>query len=400
MTVRALPVRGIMAAAVLVLLAVLMLRMLGGSRPRAGARATLALQQTLGGDDTAGYARAIEPREFTFPHDYGPHPGFRTEWWYITGNLDGENGERFGWQLTFFRSALAARMPARPSPWATRHAWMAHFALTDGARNEHHAFERFSRSALGLAGAEAAPFRVWLDRWTLAGDTAAGEFFPLRAIAAADDIAIDLVLGAGKALVAQGERGLSRKGAETGNASYYWSFTRLPTTGTVRVGGRDFNVQGASWLDREWSTSALADGVTGWDWFALQLADSTELMFYRLRRDDGTTDAFSAGTWVDARGVAHHLDADDVSIEVLDSWRSPLDGAVYPARWQLRVPSIMLALEIAPVVADQELNVSVRYWEGAVDVHGERAGSTVRGRGYVELTGYGESGSGTIERTR
>lgn len=400
MTARTFPLRGLALAAAVVVLAAILLRVLGGGEPRSP-RATLALLETLGGDDTAGHARATEPQPFTFPRDYGPHPAFRTEWWYITGNLDGESGERFGWQLTFFRSALSAAMPERATPWATRQAWMAHFALTDGSRDRHHAFERFSRGALGLAGARAAPFRVWLDAWTLESDTSTGTFFPLRAVAAAGDIAVDLVLADAKPLVAQGDRGLSRKGDAAGNASFYWSFTRIPTTGSVRVDGREVRVSGDSWLDREWSTSALADGIAGWDWFALQLDDATELMFYRLRRDDGTTDRFSAGTWVDSRGSARHLDADDVSIEVLATWRSPLDDAGYPARWRLRVPVLELDLVVTPIVANQELNVSIRYWEGAADVGGERGGAPVRGRAYVELTGYGAStGTRTIERAR
>jgi predicted secreted hydrolase len=358
-------------------------------------RATLSLEQTLGGD-AAGHQRAFEPRTFLFPRDHGAHPDYRNEWWYLTGNLESDDGRRFGYQLTLFRTALAPDSPERESAWATRQAWMAHFALTDVEAGRHHAFERFARGAIGLAGADSTPFRVWLESWSIeAGGTS---ILPLRVRAEQSNVAIDLVLRDGKPFVLNGDAGLSRKGREPGNASYYYSFTRLPSTGTVTVDGHRHAVSGASWIDREWSTSALAPGVSGWDWFAIQLDDSTELMVYRLRRDDGSTDPFSAGTFVDAEARTVHLGADDFAIDATAHWSSPVDDAPYPARWTLRVPSLDLSLDVAPVVADQEHTASFRYWEGAVDVTGSRAGNDVGGRGYVELTGYagaGASRSGT-----
>ena len=182
---------------------------------------------------------------------------------------------------------------------------MGHFALTDVADNRHYHFERFSRGALGLAGAQATPFRVWLEDWALTG--AEADLFPLRLRAREGDIALDLTLDAGKPVVLQGDRGLSQKSAEAGNASYYYSHTRMPTQGTVSIGGRNFTVSGASWLDREWSTSALGPDQSGWDWFALQLDDGRELMFYRLRRKDGGMDSFSTGTLVEADGQTRRL---------------------------------------------------------------------------------------------
>ena len=352
--------------------------------------ARLEVAAALSGQAVEGYARAFEPRSFSFPADHGPHPAFRTEWWYFTGNLDAAGGRRFGYQLTFFRSALAPDPPARDSAWATRDAWLAHFALTDTAAESFRSFERWSRGALGLAGARVEPLRVWVEGWS-AEAVEPGAPFPARLRAAAEGVAVDLVVEQGKPPVLQGERGLSRKSAEPGNASYYYSLTRMPTRGTVTSGGERFGVSGLSWMDREWSTSALGPDQVGWDWFALQLEDGRDIMLYRLRRRDGTIDPASSGTFVEPDGASRTLAPEEVVLEVLDRWPSPRSGASYPARWRLRVPAARIDLEIRPVLADQELDVSFRYWEGAVDVEGESGGRPVRGRGYVEMTGYAEA---------
>ena len=341
----------------------------------------------LGGEDPGGFARATAPREFRFPADHGPHPEFRHEWWYFTGNLRAPGGRRFGYQLTFFRFALSPRPPARRSQWATTQAYMAHFAVTDAQGIRFHHFERTGRGALGLAGATAHPFRVWLDDWSAEGSESST--LPVRLRAAEGSAAVDLVLDTGRAIVPQGDRGLSRKGAAPGNASHYYSMTRLSTRGTVRVDGVSFPVEGNSWLDREWGTSSLEKGQVGWDWFALQLSDGRDLMFYRLRRDDGGTDPFSAGTLVLPDGSYRPLSPDDVRIEDLESWRSPESDVRYPSRWRLRLPREALELEVFPRLADQELRTAVRYWEGAVGVRGTSRGEPVEGEGYVELTGYG-----------
>jgi predicted secreted hydrolase len=353
---------------------------------------SLKVADALGGGDggAEGYTRAFEPREFHFPEDHGPHPGFRTEWWYWTGNLSTADGRDFGYQFTLFRSALAPGDEAqRASAWGTRQVYMGHLALSDIGGGRFHTTERFSRGALGLSGARAGPFRVWLEDWSAeaAGDGA----LPMRLTARGEGVSLSLVLEAGKPPVLQGERGLNQRGPEPGNASYYYSLTRMPTRGQVTVDGRVYEVTGQSWMDREWSTSALGEDQVGWDWFALQLSDGSELMYYQLRRRDGTADAFSAGTLVPARGEPVRLSREDVRLEVLDTWRSPRGGAAYPARWRLAVPSRGLTLDITPALADQELPVSVRYWEGSVRLSGTHAGQPVRGRGYVELTGYADT---------
>lgn len=335
-----------------------------------------------------GFARASEPRTFVFPADHGPHPDFRNEWWYFTGNLESADGRRFGYQLTFFRIALAPEVPTTGSRWRTNQLYMAHFAVSDFASESHHGFQRFGRGAAGLAGARNPPLQVWLDHWELQAEDPSG--FPLRLTAAESGLAIDLRLVPEKPIVLNGDRGLSRKSAEAGNASYYYSATRLSTEGDVRLGAETFEVSGNSWLDREWSTSALAADQQGWDWFALQLEDGRDLMLYRLRRTDGSADPASAGTLVDSDGEARHLVADDMDFEVLDHWRSPESGIRYPRRWQLNLPRDDLVLEVIPEFDNQEMDVVVRYWEGAVRVQGRQGDRPLAGRGYMELAGYGE----------
>jgi len=344
----------------------------------------------LGGEDPGGFARATAPRVFRFPDDHGPHPEFRHEWWYFTGNLRTPGGRRFGYQLTFFRFALATDPPDRVSRWATNQAYMAHFALTDVEGRRFRYFERTGRGALGLAGATARPLRVWLDDWSAEGKNAST--LPIRLRAAEEEASIDLVLDTARPIVLQGDRGLSRKSAAPGNASYYYSMTRLATRGSVRVDGVSFPVEGNSWLDREWGTGSLEKGQTGWDWFALQLSDGRDLMFYRLRGEGGVTGPFSAGTLVLPDGSVRRLSPDDVRIEPLGYWKSPESGALYPSRWRMLLPSEGLTLEVVPRIADQELRTSIRYWEGAVGVRGASRGEPVEGDGYVELTGYAETG--------
>ena len=352
--------------------------------PRQPIQASVAVREALA-EDRAGFARALVPRPLSFPEDHGPHPDFRTEWWYYTGNLETPTGRHVGFQLTFFRVALSSTEEPRGSAWATRQLYLAHFAVTDTAGGRFHAASRTSRAALGLAGAQAAPFRVWVETWSAQGEGGA-----TRLRAQEGDVAIDLVVSPAKPVVLQGDRGLSRKGPEPGNASLYYSFTRMATRGSVRLGAETLQVSGEAWMDREWSTSALGAGVEGWDWFALQLDDGRELMVYLLRRRDGTIDPFSAGTLVTADGTARPLQAADVGIETLAHWSSPHSGVRYPARWRLSVPSAELRLEIEPRLADQELRVGTRYWEGAVTLTESSTNRPLRGRGYVELVGYAE----------
>ncbi len=336
------------------------------------------------------FARAEEVRQLEFPKDFGPHEDFQTEWWYYTGNLNAENGRAFGFQLTFFRRALvgSAQRAARTSGWATNQVYLAHFALTDASSNQFQAFERFERGAAGLAGAEGVPdYRVWLQDWTVE-QTGVGVY---HLAAAQDGVGINLELKDVKGPILQGEQGYSQKGPQAGNASYYVSQTRLEASGDVMVGGERLKVSGLSWMDHEFSTSALSSGQVGWDWFSIQLDDGSELMLYTIRREDGSIDPFSKGTVIGADGQTRALNAGDFKIDALDTWKSPHSGGIYPARWKVEVPSEGLTLTVDPLIADQELNLSFIYWEGAVKVSGERGDKALTGKGYVELTGYAQS---------
>ena len=347
------------------------------------------LSALLNAESNVGFAMAMELRTFVFPRDHGPHPEFRNEWWYMTGNLDATDGRRFGFELTFFRFALAPELPESESAWRTNQVYVAHLALTDADGQQFFVAERFSRGALGLAGARSSPLRVWIDDWEIAATDVDAETENWRLQASDDDFALSLQLVAGKAPVLNGVNGLSQKSAEAGNASYYYSITRWQTDGQVRLGNDEFTVSGLSWLDREWSSSALASDQQGWDWFALQLSDGSELMFYRLRKTDGSQDVFSGGTWVTSDGTSRHISGDRISISATKTWSSP-EGGTYPSSWEIRFPESGLALEVVPVMDDQELFTTVRYWEGAVDVTGTRDDIEITGRGYVELTGYAD----------
>ena len=345
------------------------------------------LSELLRDDSTDRFPKAVEPREFRYPQDHGPHEIYRNEWWYFTGNLDADDGRRFGYELTLFRFSLTPDQPAtRNSKWTTNQVYVGHFAITDVAGRQFLVAQRYSRGSLGLAGAADSPLRIWLDDWSIEVDDSGDQW---RLTASDERIEINLSLDAVKPVVLNGDRGLSQKSAEAGNASYYYSIPRLDTAGTVRVDDESINVVGQSWLDREWGSSALARDQRGWDWFALQLSDGSDLMFYTLRRNDGSPDEHSAGTFITADGRATPLSISDVSIDVLDTWDSERGGR-YPARWRMEIPSRDLSVEVTPVMDNQELITNVRYWEGAVDVSGQSRGEPISGRGYVELTGYAD----------
>jgi len=342
--------------------------------------------------DLSGFARADKPRQFKFPADFGAHPDYQTEWWYYTGNLDTADGHHFGYQLTFFRRALQPPDNAAPraSDWATQQVYMAHFALTDVRAGRFEAFERLSRSAGGLAGAQASPYQVWLDDWSVK-ETGANT---TQLHAAKGDLAIDLTLTDTTGPVLQGDHGYSQKGSEPGEASYYYSLPHLESHGDIMVGAVSYQVSGLSWMDHEFSTSALAIDQVGWDWFALQLSNGSELIVYQIRKADGSIDPFSSGTLIAPDGSSTQLNRADFQIIVETTWKSPHTQATYPSRWRLNVPSINLSLEIEPYLADQELNLSYSYWEGAVHFSGTAAGQVVNGDGYIEMTGYANSMSG------
>ncbi|MBT3450105.1 MAG: carotenoid 1,2-hydratase [Bacteroidetes Order II. Incertae sedis bacterium] len=340
--------------------------------------------------DTTGYERATGPIDFSFPEDHGAHPTFKTEWWYYTGNVIGTDGRRFGFQLTFFRSALSPMVGISDDPesdWISDQLYMAHFSMSDVENETFYASERFSRGSLGLAGAEGIPYRIWLDDWS-AEQVSEASFFPTRLIASEGDVSLDLVVDEGKPAVYQGDRGYDQKGDDPGNASYYYSFTRLPVDGTISIGEERFVVSGQAWKDHEWSTSALGEAEVGWDWFSLQLSDGRDLMVYSLRQNDGSESRHAVGMVHDENGTSRRLNVGEYTIETNANWTSPKSGITYPSRWTLSIPSESVELEITPRIPNQELNVTIQYWEGAVSVEGISNGSPVTGSGFVELTGY------------
>jgi predicted secreted hydrolase len=379
------------SAALLVALMIAGWAVLRPPEARSEARATVAGLQRDANSDR--FARALQVRPFEFPRDHGPHDDYQTEWWYYTGNLLDPSGRHFGYQLTFFRRALVppderAQLAGRPSAFAFNQVYFAHFALTDSAAGEHVSFERYSRGAAGLAGAQASPYRVFVEDWSAASIAADGDATRVRLVAAQDGYAIDLTLTNMKPLVFHGDRGLSQKSPNPENASYYYSMTRLATKGRIVTPRGTFSVRGLSWLDREWSTSALDDDTAGWDWFSLQFDDQREIMFFKLRRKERGETNFAKGTYIAADGEAALLRQGDVQLDVLERWTSPHTGATYPVRWRMAIPRDGLEIEIAARIPDQEMRLTQLYWEGAVTFEGRSSDGPVRGMGYVEMTGY------------
>jgi predicted secreted hydrolase len=343
---------------------------------------SISVASRMGSKTDAGFQRVTEPREFVFPLDHGPHKQYATEWWYFTGNLTGQHGHTLGYQLTLFRIGLKPGTASGDSDWRSHQIMMGHLAVSDIKNVRHWSEERFSRLGAGLAGAETTPLNIWLGSWTIRGQSES-ELFPLQLRADTPEIAIDIKLDEpAKPMVLQGDQGFSRKGEGSGNASYYYSFTRLPTSGSIRIGEQDFQVMGNSWFDREWSSSALAPDQAGWDWFALQLEDGRDLMFYRMRDKQGRAQVFSGGVLVDQNGDSIKLNLQNTHLEPIAHWKSD-DGIRYPLRWKLGIPGQQIDLTIEAAFEDQEMQHSVRYWEGAVRVTGSH-----RGLGYLELSGY------------
>ncbi len=350
-----------------------------------GIGAGLRVNTVLGGV-SEGYAKAVEPREFVFPDDHGPHPAYRSEWWYVTAVLVDDAGRDFGMQFTLFRQALNPT-PTGSGPWHTAQAYLAHLAVTDVSAGEHLHAQRFSRGHPQLAGAQAAPFRAWIEDWRL--EELAAEPFTVELGATAEDFGVALAFAQTQPLVLQGDAGLSHKGP--GQASYYYSMPRLRTEGVLSLDGRDVAVRGWAWLDREWSTSVLGDHLKGWNWFALQLDDGRSLMAFSLTRKDGARDPYDHGLYVAPGGTGRRtLAASDYQLIPERFWQAP-DGAAWPVAWRLRFNPGVEAVGgeewlLEAMLDDQLMDVGLTYWEGIVAVR-DAAGNRL-GRGYMELTGY------------
>ncbi|HEV7923430.1 MAG TPA: lipocalin-like domain-containing protein [Thermoanaerobaculia bacterium] len=345
----------------------------------------LLLASAARGADRAGkdgFLLALPGYELAFPRDHGSHDGYRTEWWYYTGHLTAEDGRRYGFEVTFFRVGVSTAPIG--NRWDLRHVALAHFALTDISAGKFRYYEKLSRDSPFTAQAASGHLDVFNEGWR--AWTAPDGSWRLTAAAGSD--AVDLTLVTSKPPAVHGENGISIKAPVEGYASHYYSMTRLEVTGTVN--GR--RCRGLAWMDHEFGSSALREGQQGWDWYAIQLDNETELMLYVIRRADGTPDLTSSGSLITSEGEVVPLKHDQMKIEALSRWRSPRSGATYPMGWRVMLPRLGILLTLDPLLRDQELitkgSTGVTYWEGAVDISGQFNGIAVKGDGYVEMTGY------------
>ena len=348
-------------------------------------------------EDKSGFLSVSGPCNLVFPKDHGSHPGYRTEWWYYTGNLEAETGNRYGFQLTFFRSQIIApgdekRWPQPPSAWRTRQIYLGHAAITDIFKKRHLQSELMARGTLGMAGVsqEAIDTIVFIKNWST---KIGADRHLLKTVT--DDFSYELTLKPVKPPVLHGQAGYSRKGSTPERASCYYSLSRLKTEGALTISGKTIPVRGLSWMDHEFSTAPLEPGIIGWDWFSLQLSDQTEIMLFLLRNEEGRFNPASSGTFIDVSGKPRHLTKDDFRVDVLDSWKSPRSQAVYPVHWRLTVFPLAIQLTLQANISDQEMRTpattGVTYWEGSISINGSVGKHPVKGSGYVELTGYAQS---------
>ena len=355
---------------------------------------------------------ALPGYAYRFPADHAAHPDHKTEWWYFTGSLRADNGREFGYELTWFRQGLTppGTLAAERSRFIQSDFKFAHLAVTDLGAGQFHFAQRLARGGFGEAGFGPAPGTAadaegggggerrlaWINGWELTPESGADDgnrtTWHLRAASRAGEppMALDLRVRPRKPPVEHGLEGVSTKADGAGNASHYYSWTRLETSGTLSVDGKTFNVRGDSWFDHEWASNQLGPDQVGWDWFCFQFDDGTEAMLYAMRRRDGSVDPVSGGTFVDANGQATHLTRADFELTRTRSWKSTKTGAEYPLGWRVRLPGRGLEWEIKARLDDQELALPpVAYWEGAIAVRGTGpGGKPLTGHGYMELTGY------------
>jgi predicted secreted hydrolase len=342
------------------------------------------------------FKRALPGKIFSFPQDHFSHPEFKTEWWYYSGHLQSQNKDKksYGYQLTFFREGLK-RETKNQSKWAIQDLYFVHLAITDESRKKFEYREKLSRGSLGEAGASVfkkggEPFQVWVEDWSVDLKNPLMQDHLLKA--GEKNLGIELVLVPQKEPVIHGQNGISQKAEGKGYASYYYSITRLKTTGKVFLENKEIPVEGNSWMDHEFGSNQLQENQVGWDWFSIQLENGVDLMFYQIRHRDGKTDPYSSGTIIFPDGKNQHLTKKDFQIDVLDQWKSPKGAAIYPSSWRVKVPAQEIELRLTPTVKNQELitkeSTQVTYWEGSVKVRGKYQGHPVIGMSYVELTGY------------
>lgn len=344
------------------------------------------------------YQMALPGYRYQFPRDHASHPAYKTEWWYYTGHLQTTTGKPYGYELTFFRIGRPPSADTEqksvgmttPEPWKTDTLYAAHFALSDEQAKRFYYSEQLNRAGLNTAGARTDVYYVWNELWLAEG---LGNQMVLRAETTDGQRELHLLLTPEKPPVIHGRDGVSQKASCRGCASHYYSLTRLKTEGFLREGGKATPVTGLSWMDHEFGSNQLASNQNGWDWFSIQLEDGTDLMLYLLRQDSGHVDPNSSGTVVEANGQTRHLALQSFQVrETGATWRSPQTQGRYPMGWTIQVPASGLRLEVMPTFEAQELatkaSTGVAYWEGSATVRGTHAGKPVKGRAYVEMTGY------------
>ena len=336
---------------------------------------------------------------YEFPRDYFNHEDFQTEWWYYTGNVKSSDGHCFGYELTFFRQGVSRADSHQP--WFVHDVWMAHLALSDINGQRFYSEERLNRTGPGVAGVDAQTGLVWNGNWQAHIDGPPhGHEEDLRGIA--DKFGLALKLMPTKPPTIHGASGISQKAEGAGHASQYFSLTRLTTTGSIDLDGKVYEVEGTSWMDHEFFTGSMAVNETGWDWLSVQLDDGCELMLYRLRHADGTIDPYSSGTYIDATGKSFFLSSKDFAMtpssDSTGTWLSPATKAIYPLHWHVSIPLLRMELEVTTPLKNQELTggFGPSYWEGTIDVSGDRNRSPLRGLGYLEMTGYAATGKPVI----
>jgi len=335
----------------------------------------------------AQYKTAAPGYRYEFPRDHFSHPGFQTEWWYTTGNLIASDGHQFGFELTFFRRGVD-RDTGKKEPWDIQDLYLAHLALSDLGSGKFYQTERTNRAGPGLAGINEKEKRIWNGNWEIHWN---GEEEILNVVD--EKFSLTFSLHSEKPPVIHGVNGVSQKAAGPGHASHYVSFTRLQTKGAIEITGKTIEVRGTSWMDHEFFTHSMEAEQVGWDWLSVQLEDNTELMLYQFRRKDGSTDPFSSGTYVDAQGKSVHLTSADFRlIPTGEIWTSGVTAAKYPVAWRMEIPKLGLKLAATTRLKSQELaggsKLAPSYWEGAIAIEGTRGGVSVRGVGYLEMTGY------------
>jgi predicted secreted hydrolase len=331
----------------------------------------------------ANHATADPARILRFPGDHGSHPGFRIEWWYITGWLHDSAKREFGVQITFFR-AKPQLQAGNPSAFNPEHIIIAHAAVADPTQRRLLHTQRAARAVFGLAGAATEDTKVWLDDWHL---TRRGETY--QAQISSSELALDLAFMPTQPLLLQGQNGYSRKGPGADAASHYYSSPHLSVSGTLRGGDSIKSVTGKAWLDHEWSSSFLPGDAEGWDWIGINLDDGGALMAFRMRSRKSSNPIWSAATLRDATGSSRTFGPGAVYFSALRSWQSPRTGTNYPVAFKVKVGTLEIVLD--PFFDDQENDTrrttGAVYWEGAVTA---RNNDRIVGRGYLELTGYGQ----------